>query len=218
MKQIPLLKSLPKPIRDINSRSGHNRPELVAIAKQFGEHYFDGSRESGCGGYRYDGRWVSVAKDLITQYNLSPGMRVLDLGCAKGFFVKDILESLPGLEVFGLDISDYAIRHCDPTVIGRLHLGSVDNLPFPDKSFDMVIALNVMQILPQTRTIVALQEMGRVSRGKSFVQVTSYHTPEQNSKCEFWSLSAEHHHSPDGWLALFHEAGYSGDYDWTIFE
>ena len=32
-------------------------------------------------------------------------MRVLDLGCAKGFFVKDILESLPGLEVFGLDIS-----------------------------------------------------------------------------------------------------------------
>lgn len=49
MNQIPLLKSLPKPNRDINSRSGANRPELVAIAKQFGELYFDGPREFGCG-------------------------------------------------------------------------------------------------------------------------------------------------------------------------
>ena len=156
---------------------------------------------------------MSVAKDLIDQYNLSSGMRVLDLGCAKGFFVKDILESLPSLEVFGLDISDYAIKQCHPTAVGRLHLGSVDNLPYPDKSFDMVIALNVVHSLPQTRTRVVLQEMDRVSRGKSFVQATSYYTPEQKSKCEFWSLSAEHHHSVDGWLELFHKAGYSGDYD-----
>lgn len=218
MKQIPLLKSLPKPARDINSRSGPNRAELVAIAKQFGELYFDGPRESGCGGYRYDGRWLSVAKDLISIYGLTAGMRVLDVGCAKGFLVKDILKVSPDLEVFGLDISEYAITHCDPTVVGRLHLGSADKLPFPDNSFDAVLALNVIQILPLERTIVALQEIERVSTKSSFVQVTSYHTDEQKSRCEFWSLSAQHHHSPAGWLELFLKAGYTGDYDWTIFE
>ena len=166
---------MPKPVRDINSRSSANRAELVAIAKQFGEQYFDGPRESGCGGYRYDGRWVSVARDLIRIYNLSAGMRVLDVGCAKGFLVKDILKVAPDLDVFGLDVSEYAITHCDPSVVGRLHLGSADKLPFPDKSFDVVLALNVLQILPLERTIVALQEIERVSTRCSFVQVTSYH-------------------------------------------
>ncbi len=218
MNQIPLLKSLPKPVRDINSRSGANRAELVAIAKQFGEQYFDGPRESGCGGYHYDGRWVSVARDLIRIYNLSAGMRVLDVGCAKGFLVKDILKVAPDLDVFGLDVSEYAITHCDPSVVGRLHLGSADKLPVPDKSFDVVLALNVLQILPLERTIVALQEIERVSTRCSFVQVTSYHTDAQKSDCEFWSLSAQHHHSPAGWLTLFQEAGYTGDYDWTIFD
>ena len=96
---------MPKPNWDIKSTSGHNIPIPVIIAKQVRELYFDSPQKSYCGGYRYDRFLVSVAKDLINQYNLSPGMRVLDLGCAKGFFVKDILESLPGLEVFGLDIS-----------------------------------------------------------------------------------------------------------------
>ena len=103
-------------------------------------------------------------------------------------------------------------------MVGRLHIGSVDNLPFPDKTFDVVIALNVMQILTQARTIVPLQEMEMLSRGKSFVLVTSHHTPEQKRECEFWSLSAEHHYFPEGWLELFHEAGCSGNYDWSIFE
>ncbi len=63
-------------------------------------------------------------------------------------------------------------------MVGRHHIGPVDNLPFPDKSFDVVIALNVMQILTQARTIVPLQEMEMLSRVKSFVLVTSYQTPE----------------------------------------
>ena len=43
-------------------------------------------------------------------------------------------------------------------------------------------------------------------------------TDAQKSDREFWSLSSQHHHSPAGWLTLFQEAGYTGDYDWTIFD
>ena len=40
-------------------------------------------------------------------------MRVLDVGCAKGFLVKDFMIAEPGLEAFGLDISRYALMHCE---------------------------------------------------------------------------------------------------------
>ena len=55
-------------------------------------------------------------------------MRVLDVGCAKGFLVKDLMKVCPGLEAFGLDISLYALMHCEPEVVGRLHLGSAEQL------------------------------------------------------------------------------------------
>src|SRR5207245_9829590 len=110
--------------------------------RQVGELYLDGAREVGYGGYRYDGRWIPVARDIISQFGLKPGMRVLDVGCAKGFLVGDLMRVCPGLEAFGLDISDYALRACDPGLIGRLHRGSCIDLPFADSTFYVVIAFN----------------------------------------------------------------------------
>src|SRR3546814_2409636 len=71
-------------------------------------------------GYRYDGRWVPIAEDMIAHFGLKPGMRVLDVGAAKGFLVKDFMIACPGLEAFGLDVSRYALDHCEPEVAGRL--------------------------------------------------------------------------------------------------
>src|SRR3546814_9383232 len=71
-------------------------------------------------GYRYDGRWVPIAEDMIAHFGLKPGMRVLDVGAAKGFLVKDFMIACPGLEAFGLDVSRYALDHCEPEVVGRL--------------------------------------------------------------------------------------------------
>ena len=69
---------------------------------------------------------------------LKAGDRVLDLGCAKGFLIKDFMTALPGLEVFGIDISRYAVMHCEPEVVGRIMSGDIRNeLPFPARKFSM---------------------------------------------------------------------------------
>ena len=130
--------------------------------------------------------------------------------------MNDLLEALPGLEVFGLDISEYALMNCHENVVGRIHLGSADHLPFPDSSFDAVISLDCIHNLPRERAKVALQEIQRLSGGKAFVRVDSYRTPEQKAIFESWVLTAEFHDYPEGWLKLFDEAGYTGDYYWTI--
>jgi ubiquinone/menaquinone biosynthesis C-methylase UbiE len=218
MAEVDLLRSLPRTKRNVTQRGQAKTPEVIAASREYGELYFDGPRDYGYGGYRYDGRWVPVAKDIVAHFGLTPGMRVLDVGCAKGFLVKDFMLACPGLEAFGLDISHYALMHCEKEVVGRLHLGSGDALPFPDASFDCVISLNTVHNFDREGAIRALREIQRVTKGPAFVQVDSYRTPEQKDLFESWVLTAKFHDYPQGWVALFAEAGYSGDYYWTIVE
>ena len=216
MAELALLKSLPQTKRNITARKKAKDLDVIRISKQYDKMYFDGPRDYGYGGYYYDGRWIPVAKDIIDHYNLQPGDRVLDIGCAKGFLVKDLMIACPGLEVFGIDVSHYALIHCEKEVIGRIHQGTADQLPFPDNSFEFVISLNTIHNLPRDRAIIALREIQRLSNGDAFVQVDSYHTPEQKQLFESWVLTAEYHDYPDGWLNVFKEAGYTGDYYWTV--
>ncbi|MEM7406135.1 MAG: class I SAM-dependent methyltransferase [Pseudomonadota bacterium] len=218
MAEVDLLRALPRTKRNIEKRAEAKDPEVVRISKQYGEMYFDGPRDYGYGGYRYDGRWVPVARDIVDHFSLQSGQRVLDVGCGKGFLVKDLLAVCPGLEVFGLDVSTYALLNCEPEVIGRLHLGSAVSLPFPDGSFDCVLSLNTIHNFKREQAIVAMAEIQRLSGGRAFVQVDSYRTAEQKEIFESWVLTAEFYDYPDGWVKLFEDAGYTGDYYWTIIE
>lgn len=217
MKEVNLLRALPKGKRNLAARTAKT-DEHVRISREYGQEYFDGPREYGYGGYRYDGRWIPVARDMVENFNLKAGDRVLDVGCAKGFLVKDLLQVCPGLEVFGVDIAHYALMHCEPEVVGRLHLGSADSLPFPDGSFQAVISLNTIHNLPRPDCIRALREIERLAPGHGFVQVDSYRTPEQRAVFLEWVLTAKYHDYPEGWIMTFAEAGYTGDYFWTIIE
>jgi len=216
--EINLLRSLPQTKRNIQQRGEAKSAEVIAASREYGQLYFDGPREYGYGGYRYDGRWVPVARDIVAHFGLEPGMRVLDVGCAKGFLVKDLMIACPGLEVFGLDISRYALLNCEKDVVGRLHLGSGDSLPFPDGSFDCVLSINTIHNFDRAGAVRALREIQRLSRGRAFIQVDSYRTPEQKDLFESWVLTAKFHDYPSGWLAVFEEAGFTGDHFWTIVE
>jgi SAM-dependent methyltransferase len=217
MNEFNLLQRYPSGKRNITKRAHTKTEEHIEISRKYGFEYFDGTREYGYGGYRYDGRWIQIAEDIVAYWNLKPGMRVLDIGCAKGFLVKDLLNICPGLEVFGLDVSEYALTHCEPEVVGRLHLGSMVKLPFPDKSFDAVICINTLHNLDRSDCMLAIKEIERISIGtKSYIQVDSYRTPEEREIFLDWVLTARTHEYPDGWRKLFQEAGYSGDYYWTL--
>jgi len=218
MREVNLLASLPVPKRNLQARGAAKTPDVVAVSREYGEMYFDGPREYGYGGYRYDGRYVPVARDIVRHFGLKAGDRVLDVGCAKGFLVKDLLTVCPGLEAFGLDVSEYALTHCVPECIGRLHLGNAVALPFPSGTFQAVISLNTIRNLERPDAVRAVREIERLAPGRGFIQVDSYRTPEQRERFLEWVLTARFHDYPDGWLQMFSEAGYTGDYYWTLIE
>jgi ubiquinone/menaquinone biosynthesis C-methylase UbiE len=216
MSEIDLLSSLPKGKRNVKARENAKTADHIRISKEYGQMYFDGPREYGYGGYRYDGRWQPVAKDIISHFGLKAGDRVLDVGCAKGFLVKDLVAL--GIDAYGVDVSKYALMNCEHEVVGRLQIGNAESLPFPDKSFDVVLSINTIHNLSRDRCKLALQEIQRLAPGRGFVQIDSYRTEEQKKVFESWVLTAEFHDYPDSWIALFNEAGYTGSYYWTILD
>lgn len=220
MAEVDLLRALPKVTRNIRQREAGKNADVIATARQFGKDYFDGPREYGYGGYRYDGRWIPVARDIVAHFSLQPGMRILDVGCAKGFLVKDLMQVCPGLEAFGVDISGYALAHREREVAGRLQRASAEALPFPDRSFDAVLSINTIHNLDRAGCRTALSEFTRVVRQpeKAFVQVDAFRTEAQKNLFESWCLTALTYLTPGEWVALFAEAGYRGDYCWTVLE
>jgi SAM-dependent methyltransferase len=219
MPELNLLRRYPRAKRNIEKRTTAQSEENIRIARRYGREYFDGSRDTGYGGYRYHPRfWTEVAEDIVTHFDLKSGDRVLDVGAGKGFLVKDLMRVCPGLEAFGLDISEYALMNCEPEVVGRLHLGNCVRLPFPDNSFAATLAINVVHNLERDDCITAVREIERLSPGRAYIQNDSYRTPEEKELFLSWVLTAKTHYDPAGWRQLYQEAGYTGDYYWTIIE
>ena len=217
VREINLLDSYPRVKRPIADREAA-APQKRAIARQFGREYFDGDRTQGYGGYRYDGRWVAVAKRMRDFYGLKGGYRVLDVGCAKGFLLHDLRDVIPGLWVAGVDISRYAVENSMETVRPYLAMGSADALPFGDGSFDLVICINTVHNLELERCKEAIREMERVGRHNKYLQVDSWLNEKQHGNFERWQLAAVTYFAPEGWRRLFSEVGYTGEYYWTITE
>lgn len=204
-------------MRDASARRA-NKSASREAALRFGVEYFDGTREQGYGGYTYDGRWCAVARRLVEHFDLKSGDRILDIGCAKGFFVADLMAEYPELAAYGLDISAYALARSHPGASGRLVRGSCDRLPFADGAFAAAIAINSIHNLELDGCLRALREIERVAPGRGFVQVDAYRSVEERELFLNWMLTAKTHGTPGEWLRIFESAGYTGEYYWTILE
>ena len=210
-----LLATFPKVKRDVNSRK-KNKSYNRELALKFDKEYFDGTREQGYGGYSYDGRWVKVAKKINKLYNLNKQARILDVGCAKGYLLHDLYELNPYFDLYGVDISSYAINQSPETIRNKILCSNCKELPFKDNYFDFTVSINTVHNLDIEECKNAIAEIQRVSKGKSFIQVDAYRNDEELALFKDWMLTAKTYLKPEEWIQLFHDVGYTGDYYWTI--
>jgi SAM-dependent methyltransferase len=218
MPELDLTARYPKTKRDhlLPARAAATESDR-RIAKRFGREYFDGPRHLGLGGYRYNPNYFApVVDDMIRHYGLDRQHAVLDVGCAKGFMLHDFAMALPGLRVAGCDVSDYCLEEAMPSIKAYLTRASAEVLPYPDKSFDLVVAIGSIHNLAPGGAERALREIARVSRCHAFVKVNGYRGDRQRDALQRWNLVAETILHVDDWLAMFDRAGYRGDYAWFV--
>ena len=216
-KEIDLLVNYPKTKRNLDERLSSKTEEDRTIARQFGREFFDGDRSQGYGGFRYMPRfWQPVIPTFKEYWQLDGTSSVLDVGCAKGFMLHDLAEMIPGITVKGVDLSSYAIEHAMDDLKPHLKVANATQLPFADKSFDVVISINTVHNLDRDDCGRALQEIERVSRGKSFITVDAFRNAEEEERMFAWNLTAKTIMSVDEWIQFFKEIGYTGDFFWFI--
>jgi protein-L-isoaspartate(D-aspartate) O-methyltransferase len=195
-----------------------DKAEVAELAVKFDYDYWDGSRQTGYGGYKYDGRWRKVADAMIETYGLKPGMRVLDIGSGKGFILHDFKEAMSGLEVAGLDVSPYAVEHTVESVKPFCQVGNAAKLPYPDKHFDLIISINTLHNLYIQDLWSAFHEIERVGRGAKYICVEGYRNEREKVNLMYWQLTCRAFHTPEEWNFVFKETGYTGDHEFIFFE
>lgn len=216
-KEVDLLINYPKTKRDLDSREQAKSEKTREIARKFEKDFFDGDRKYGYGGFNYNEKyWTNVVKDFKEYWNLDSKSKVLDVGCAKGFMLYDLIKLIPGIKVKGLDISNYAIKNSMEDVKKNLIVGNAKNLPFEDNEFDVVISINSIHNLDIEDCGKSLREIERVSKKNSFITVDAYSNDIEKKRMEAWNLTGKTIMSVDEWKKFFKENNYTGDYYWFI--
>ena len=148
------------------------KAKSASLAKKFGYDYWDGDRRICYGGYDYiSGRWEKVARAMSEYYSLTDKPKILEIGCGKGFLLYDLLKVIPNAEVYGIDISEYAIANSKPEIRNRLQVGSATDLPWKDGMFDLVISITTLHNLYAYELDKALREMERVSKQHKYLSL-----------------------------------------------
>ena len=150
--EVNLMQNYPYSQRDISGRLESKTQHDKLIAMEFGQEFFDGSRNHGYGGFSYNSRfWKNVVPDFIQHWQLKNGDSLLDIGCAKGFMLYDLKEYLPNLDVYGVDISEYAINNAKEEVRDFCQVANAISLPFDDQSIDISISICLLYTSPSPR-------------------------------------------------------------------
>jgi ubiquinone/menaquinone biosynthesis C-methylase UbiE len=203
--------------RDYLARMQDAKAACMQVARRYDAEYWDGDRRYGYGGFRYDGRWRPVAEKLVEMYNLSDDAAILDVGCGKGFLLFELAQLLPAARICGFDLSDYAIDHAKEEIRDRLFIHRAqDPYPFADQEFDLVLSLTTLHNLQLLELKPALQEMERVGKNRYLV-VEGYRTELELFNLQCWALTCAAFFTPEEWVWLFSEFGYSGDYEFIYF-
>ena len=218
-REVNLLEFYPQSKRPIDDRGNLITEQDRAIARKFDIEYFDGDRLTGYGGYNYSPRfWTETVAHIKDFYNLDDNSKILDIGCAKGYMMHDLSLLIPGAEIKGVDISNYAKENSIESMQDNIVVSNANNLPFPDDYFDLVIAINTLHNLPLIDCKQAFREINRVTKNNSFVMNDAWKDDKGKRAMLKWNLTALTYMSCDEWLNFFKEVEYKGDYYWFFAE
>lgn len=107
-----------------------------------------------------DGRYRIILQEL-NSLSENKKHRILDVGCGKGRYLKNLSEDAPDNEYFAVDLSESVMTFFDDDIAVK-NQGSLTNIPFSDNYFDMVYACESLEHAIDIDN--AILELGRVTK------------------------------------------------------
>jgi len=111
------------------------------------------------------GQEARLNRWLAEQFELPAGARVLDVGCGTGLLTSRIAQRHPQVEVIGIDASRPMIRVAErkrASANCRFQQALGEDLPFPDRSFELVSSALFFHHVDLELKQQTLQEIRRV--------------------------------------------------------
>ena len=202
--------------RNYGARMISTKSNIMKISKKYGFDYWDGNRKFGYGGYYDDGRWKSVAKKIIEKYKLNSKSKVLDIGCGKGYLVKELSLALNSKNIYGLDISRYAINKSPKIIRKNLKIFDARKKINFNKKFDLVISINLIHNFELKEVFSFLKNIISISN-KSYISTESYRNEKELYNLQCWALTCESFFSNKEWKWILSVSNYNRDYELIYF-
>lgn len=141
-------------------------------------------------------QWIAPRYDLLIDpfnralrsiglslFQPAQGARVLEVGCGTG--AQLAFYQTRGYRVAGIDLSAAMLRVAHGRLDGRTRIcrGDAVRLPYPEDSFDLVLATLVLHEMEPVARLAALADMARVLTRKGHIGLIDYHPrPKQSMK------------------------------------
>lgn len=112
-------------------------------------------------------KYFKIISENIHTLNIEKGARILDIGCGTGAFTKAWLDN--GYEASGVDISANMVSLGLKKSLDCRQGNAIDGLPYPDKSFDLVVLSYVAHGLDRSKREKLYLEASRLAVSKVLI-------------------------------------------------
>ncbi len=123
-----------------------------------------------------EGEWMGCAPIVRAWKELLEPKKVLDVGCGRGTFIGYFREA--GVEAVGFDFSSFAVDHpyakCEKAWIRQWDAVKTP-WPYKDQSFDLVVALDLLEHIYEEDVDRVIDELYRVTGRYAFFQIATVH-------------------------------------------
>lgn len=149
----------------------HPPPTMEEIAKIYGRNYYD-SWGIGRNDSATERMKQATFRDKlkVIEINMPAKGRILDIGCATGYFLDAARQN--GWEPYGVELSSYSSAIArDKIGADRIFTGQVAEARFKDDFFDVVVMTDVIEHVADLRPFIV--EVARILRPGGLVAITT---------------------------------------------